>query len=367
MTFLCRLEATGGRPSGFDYLRLLLAVSVVVWHSFSVCYGEDWAKPVLLFGPFRPLGLFIVPSFFALSGFLVAGSLERNSLPAFMTLRALRIFPALTAEVVISAVIIGPLVTGMPLSDYFVQRKFFSYFLNVIGYIHFELPGVFSANPLPRLVNLQLWTVPFELECYIVLGALALFGLVAKRERLATVVVALTLFLQIKDMVIGPMIPIDTGGLGRVLICSFLFGVLFYIWRDRVQYSWLAFAAALACSWILLSDALYLASLPIAYATVFIGLQNWRRLFFIKGADYSYGVYLYGFPVQQMLIQFYPGHSWYLNSIASLLVAGLFAYISWTFLESKVMERKSGILLLVSGIETRFKLITLPRTRSTPR
>src|ERR1700753_4196962 len=149
------------------------------------------------------------------AGFLVAGSLERNSLPAFMTLRALRIFPALTAEVVISAVIIGPLVTAMPLSDYFVQRKFLSYFLNVIGYIHFELPGVFSANPLPRLVNLQLWTVPFELECYIVLGALALFGLVAKRERLATAVVALTLFLQIKDMVIGPMIPMDTGGLGR--------------------------------------------------------------------------------------------------------------------------------------------------------
>jgi peptidoglycan/LPS O-acetylase OafA/YrhL len=193
-----------------------------------------------------------------------------------MTLRALRIFPALTAEVVISAVIIGPLVTAMPLSDYFVHRKFLSYFLNVIGYIHFELPGVFSANPLPRLVNLQLWTVPFELECYIVLGALALFGLVAKRERLATAVVALTLFLQIKDMVIGPMIPLDTGGLGRVLICSFLFGVLFYIWRDRVQYSWLPFAAALACSWILLSDnhALYLAAFPVAYATVFLGLQN---------------------------------------------------------------------------------------------
>jgi peptidoglycan/LPS O-acetylase OafA/YrhL len=355
MTIKDQLELTGGRPSAFDYLRLTLAISVVVWHSFSVCHGEEWAKLLLLLGPFRPLGLFIVPSFFALSGFLVAGSLERNSLPAFMTLRALRIFPALTAEVLISAIIIGPLVTMMPLSEYFTQRKLFSYFLNVVGYIHFELPGVFLNNPLPKLVNLQLWTVPLELECYVILGALALFGLATKRGRLAEIVVGLTLFLAMKDLVVGPLIPMDTGALGRVLICSFLFGVLFYIWRDLVLYSWIAFVSALVSSWILLSDnhALYLAALPIAYATVFLGLQNWHRAFFIKGADYSYGVYLYGFPVQQMLIDFYPGHPWYLNTIGSLLVAGLFAYISWTFLESKVLEQKGRVLQMVSQLEER--------------
>lgn len=159
-----QLVRTKNRPTGFDYLRIALSVSVLAAHTVTVCYGTQ-AETVLWSGPLRPLVYFIVPSFFALSGFLVAGSRERNSLPAFLTLRVLRIYPALTAEVVISAFLIGAALTILPLHQYFTSRTLLKYLLNVTGYIHYRLPGVFETLPTPNIVNAQLWTVPFELEC----------------------------------------------------------------------------------------------------------------------------------------------------------------------------------------------------------
>ena len=81
-----QLKLTQGRPSGFDYLRIILSVSVVAWHTILVLHGQPAERPYWT-GLTRPFPFFILPSFFALSGFLVAGSLDRNDLPAFLTLR----------------------------------------------------------------------------------------------------------------------------------------------------------------------------------------------------------------------------------------------------------------------------------------
>jgi hypothetical protein len=94
--------------------------------------------------------------------------------PRFLTLRAVRIFPALFCEVTISALILGPMLTTFSLQKYFSDLKFYTYFLNVIGRIHYYLPGLFLDNPFPQNVNNQLWTIPFELECYIAITILAL-------------------------------------------------------------------------------------------------------------------------------------------------------------------------------------------------
>ena len=103
--------------------------------------------------------------FFALSGFLVASSLERcKTLFTFLGLRAIRILPALAVEIFISALIIGPLFTTEPAKAYFAAPEFHDYFLNILGDIHYHLPGVFAANPSDA-VNGQLWTVPYEMIC----------------------------------------------------------------------------------------------------------------------------------------------------------------------------------------------------------
>ena len=151
-----RLEATGGRPSGFDYLRIILATSVILFHSFNLTTGENVALHDL-HGFFRPIDALIVPMFFSLSGFLIAGSLERSrTLISFLGLRAIRLVPALLVETVLSAIVIGLLFSYLPYRQYLVDSEFSRYFLNVIGDIHYNLPGVFEHNPFPRIVNGQI-------------------------------------------------------------------------------------------------------------------------------------------------------------------------------------------------------------------
>ncbi|MGH7045563.1 MAG: hypothetical protein ACREE2_04130 [Stellaceae bacterium] len=128
-----RVKLTGGRSSGFDYLRLSLAVAVIVVHSASTSYGHA-SDPLVWGGPQRVLEHLILPMFFALSGCLVAGSLERCSiLVSFFGLRIVRIVPALAVEVALSALIFGPLLSSVDLRSYFTSLNFIYIFLILLA------------------------------------------------------------------------------------------------------------------------------------------------------------------------------------------------------------------------------------------
>ena len=91
--------------------------------------------------------LYLVPAFFAVSGFLVTGSgLRVRATSTFLAFRVLRILPALLVEVTLSALVLGPIFTRLPLSSYFSDQQFFRYFGNIVGWITFYLPGVFQNN-----------------------------------------------------------------------------------------------------------------------------------------------------------------------------------------------------------------------------
>jgi peptidoglycan/LPS O-acetylase OafA/YrhL len=184
-----KMAAASNRPAGFDYMRLILASAVILTHSFMVT-GTSAQAVALWYSDYRAVFGLILPMFFALSGFLVAGSLERNkSLVSFLGLRAIRLVPALALEVTLSALILGPLLTTMQLHDYFISPLFSHYFLNIIGDIHYHLPGLFNKNPVGSKVNSQLWTIPFELLCYISLAFIAFLGIAARRNMLALLLI----------------------------------------------------------------------------------------------------------------------------------------------------------------------------------
>lgn len=354
-----RFEQTGGRPSGFDYLRISLSVSVIAWHSIGACYGGA-AETQLLMGPLRPLVYLIVPCFFALSGFLIAGSLERNDLLSFLTLRGIRIFPALTLEVVLSAFLLGPLLTKLPLSTYFSNSEFYQYMLNIVGYIHYNLPGLFIDNPAGPKVNAQLWTIPFELECYIAISVLALLTLARRPGLLMGLLIAATVFSVAKQVLGHHVLPIDSTPPGRALVFCFLFGVTIYGLRNKIAWNAYLFAAAALLTYVLLnfSETTYFAFLPISYMTVYVGLLNPKKVFIIKSADYSYGMYLYGYPIQQAIALLFPSlRFWWFNLAATLLFSGLFAWFSWTFVEAPVMQRKKQALKWVHAAAQRPVLV----------
>ena len=229
-------ERAKRRPSGFDYLRIALAVTIILFHAPIVCSGTDMIR-WLVGGPFRPVTFFLVPSFFALSGFLIAGSLERNPLPTFFALRALRIVPALAVEVFLSAVVIGACFTTLPLSEYFTSAGFWAYFQNIVGNVHMTLPGVFIDLPMPNNVNGQLWTIPFELDCYLVLGVLTLLGITHRPRRLVWTTAALVLAITFWPLVSGVPHPRFNVAPGRMLITVTLFAVWMFKVRHSIPFS----------------------------------------------------------------------------------------------------------------------------------
>lgn len=386
-TIAIRMEATGGRTSGFDYLRIILAAMVVLAHSRAATIGLQHHGFAMVPGgpvssgalPHPPLGQPVVwailPSFFALSGFLVAGSLTRSRTTVeFVLLRAIRLVPALFVETLLAAFILGPLVTELPLQDYLTHPLFLSYPLNIVGDIHYSLPGVFTHNPWPGVVNQQLWTIPGELFCYLTLVGVSVSGLARHRPAVLGAVLLAILGFSIATFAMpGVAFRWTTGasnaGLSTLWL-SFLCGVSIYFWRDRIPLNLGLFALAVVLTYVLLYDGAfqYLATVPIAYATVYVGLTDFRKTIINKTGDYSYGVYLYGFPIQQLIAYLVPANrNWGLNFVLALLISLGLAALSWHLVESKALDQRKRVLAAVrSGqdwMAARLNAVLPPRLR----
>ena len=224
-----RIVETKGRASGFDYLRLSLAISVILFHSIVTSYGPA-TQATVVSSASGALWALVLPMFFALSGFLVAGSLDRtNNLFTFLGLRILRIFPALAVDTFFCALVLGPHFTTLPLSSYFRDTEFASYFLNILGQIHYKLPGTFETNPI-TLVNGQLWTIPSELGCYVTLAVLALLGLNRRKWLFLAALIALVGVLEVRILFLGVHINSE-----RELLICFLSGVTLFLFRDDIR------------------------------------------------------------------------------------------------------------------------------------
>lgn len=355
------------RATGFDYLRLALALSVAFWHCFFLSYGQDAKHSAA-----RVLVLLILPMFFALSGFLVSGSLSRTrTIHEFLTLRAVRIVPALAVEVVLSAFVIGLAFTTLPVVDYLASPVFHRYFLNILGDIHFFLPGVFEDNPTKR-VNGSLWTIPYELYCYLAITALYLVGAIRNRRRLVLIVAVVQVVLPLRDILRHEFIKYDEALPGRMLVLSFLCGVLIYFYRERIVLRAWLFVAAVVLSLVLLQSIYtsYLVAFPAAYITVFLGLTNPRRLPVVMDGDYSYGIYLYAAPIQQAVLALFPAHrTWWFNLAAAFVPFCLFAAFSWHVVEKPILGHRKIFVDFIDRVVVRIEGIVrrLVRRPALPR
>ena len=129
-TIGAKLDKYSGIAPGFDLLRVVLAASVVTWHSFGVAREAVWLDGTPGAWIF---GYSILVMFFALSGFLITGSAQRLSLDNFLINRGLRIIPALAVEIILSAFVLGPIFTKLALGDYLTRPGTYSYLTNIVG------------------------------------------------------------------------------------------------------------------------------------------------------------------------------------------------------------------------------------------
>lgn len=337
-------------------MRLLLATGVIVQHTINVSYGQSTAE-ALFHSPARAMFGLIVPMFFSLSGFLVAGSLERNrTLFSFLGLRGLRLLPALMFEVTLSALVLGLAFTDLTLREYFSDSEFRNYFWNIVGHIHYQLPGVFLNNPAPRIVNGQLWTIPAELKCYLLLGALSFVGVMGRRWLTGWIV----LLTQLVLAVLATQYSVEDPTLVSpyVLVGCFMVGVCAFRLRDQILLSGFVALLATAAAFLLLliPRGDWFLPIPTTYMTLYLGTLNPREHSFLLSGDYSYGLYLYGFPIQQAVATHSWTHQWWINFILAYPLAFSLAILSWWMVEKPAMNLKS-VMYRVEAYLLRFRMV----------
>ncbi len=353
-----RMERYAGFGPGFDMLRLLLASGVVLWHSFPLTTGSPHLIEAT---PFWFLVSAMVPMFFALSGFLVTASAARTRVVPFLLNRGARIFPALISVVLFAALILGPIFTTLPLADYFRAPELYRYLMGLVGFVSFPLPGVWEYLPAPNNVNGSLWTVPHELLCYAIVAAFMVAGLLRRVGFMAGFFALIFVLAIFAEMEARPGFLAPLGFLldsvhfaqGSKIIPFFVFGSILYTAQKRIPYSNLLGILSLAA--ILLVGAfvepsarkgplLWLATAPmLTYIVVWIGLKPLKMPKFLEGKDLSYGVYLWHFPILQILVWSTGIAVWWQLFALSILPVGVVAWISWHRIEKPALVLRKSL------------------------
>jgi peptidoglycan/LPS O-acetylase OafA/YrhL len=317
-------------------LRLVAAWAVIYGHSHAVAV---WGGPdvVAKFLQFKFAGAIAVHVFFVISGFLIAASLERNRLPIFLLSRALRIFPGLLACVAAWVFVLGPLLTVA--DDYWRNPVTWRYFTANVGlsmHTEYFLPGVFSGMKFES-VNGSLWSLPVEARLYLGMAALGLFALNRRARYNPLFLVAMLVgFLLLSPR---PMEDVES----RVYYCVAFFFTGAFAWlnRDEIPLSWPLLLAIMVLAAALHGTPRFFVgyALLLAYGTLFLAYVP--RLPVIRHHDFSYGLYLWGWPSQQLMQMWVPTAGPLANTIGATLVAGAFAVASWFLVEAPALRLKS--------------------------
>jgi peptidoglycan/LPS O-acetylase OafA/YrhL len=329
----------------FGLLRLLLALAVVYSHAFSVVSGRINDEPLTLLTGFT-LGEHAVNGFFAISGFLVTMSYDRRGWRDYLVARSLRIVPGLIFAVLVVALGIGLALTTRAPQAYLADPGLWRFITATLTSFksNIALPGVFASNPFSFPMG-TVWTLKYEVICYAGVFGIGLLGLLRYRALLLGAAVALILAVIARE-VLTPQGPkgIETS-LRLPLI--FLSGGLGWLWRDRLRLSGVGVALAFAAVLILSPTPLYKAALYLAtsYAMLALALApefTQRRT--EPPGDVSYGVYLYGWPVQQALVQLFPAAGAWTLLLPAIALTVLISIVSWLLVEKPALSLKKRLI-----------------------
>ncbi|WP_217474549.1 acyltransferase family protein [Stutzerimonas stutzeri] len=327
--------------NNFDFLRFVAACAVVVGHCYWLS-GAGASEPMRLFTGSLDTADIAVNLFFAMSGFLIAASwMNSRNVLNFAAKRALRIFPALCVSVLLTVLIVGPLVTGLPLKDYLLHSQTARFLGNMALVTHFHLPEVFTTNPFPDTVNGSVWTLPYEVLMYASLMLLGLIGLIG---RAATLAVPLALMLVHFYLIPGLGLESEVLRKTTRLGMFFFFGATLYLYRRVLPWNWKVALSLLGLSLLSAGTELwpYVHVLTLPYLTIYLAHLPIPRLAgFGRYGDFSYGIYIFSFPIQQWLMHaFGPQLSLGLFVVISLVVSIAVAVLSWHFVELPALQLK---------------------------
>jgi peptidoglycan/LPS O-acetylase OafA/YrhL len=354
------------RRNSLNFIRLVLAVAVIFSHTIALGGYRNAGNHYVRIGS---LGSVAVYGFFGISGYLIAGSAARTGTARYLWQRFLRIFPAFWVCLIVTAFVFGVIgwyhvntsvVTHCGVSCYVRQPG------GPVGYVfnnswlRINQPQI--AHTLPSgtfaaVWNGSLWTLFYEFLCYLLLAVLAVVGIL--RRRGLFVVVALVAWITEIIITCVPSLNLQFNALHHLDICNllsfvpvFLAGSLLYLYRDRIPDSgWLAWAslAVVVAGYFLpvgggIPDLTLTASdltvVFLAYPLLWLGIHLPLQRVGRKN-DYSYGIYIYAYPVQQLLALWGVAR-WGYWSYSLLAIAATLplAMASWWAVEKHALKLK---------------------------
>ena len=339
------------QANNFDLLRILFAWFVIVSHSY-VLNGDGATDPLFEMTQQTFLFSFIgVKGFFIISGYLIFKSMVvSTSVFEYLVKRVLRIFPALAVVLLVTlAAVYFIYPSNMP--PFFSNKEVYAYFLgNIILFKpHFFISGIFSGLP-SAAINGSLWTIEYEFFFYLFI--LLLFYFRSNKKTLkALLVIVVALFLMVRlafyDWTVQthffiPLEPLfDLGP-------YFLMGSLLSCFDFDTMPAKNAIAAVL--SLVLVASVYFKIGHTVVYFTlpflvIYVGKQTSKLANWVHTTmgDPSYGIYLYAFPLQQLLIYWYRPSTLVLF-VASTIGAFVFGYLSWILIEKKALALKQYFL-----------------------
>ncbi|MCP3726162.1 acyltransferase [Paraburkholderia sp. CNPSo 3272] len=333
--------------NNFDLVRLIASLAVIFGHSFYLFPTGGYQEPVTMLVERNFSGTLSVGTFFFISGILVTQSFDRNRSPfRFALMRLARILPGLFVCIAVLSFIIGPAVSILPLSEYFKQQSVYCYLGQNSTLIWVFpslrscnlLPGVFNSNHLPSAPAGSLWTLGPEVACYTYVLAAGCLGFLRTPIRLGLSIAAILVLHAVVPRAV-PYFSDDHYTDALKVGLFFLAGVAAYAVRDllviRGRYTvLLVIAAAILQGTRVQEYALYVA---LFYLVLVVAASPTLRRVVLPG-DYSFGVYIYGWPIQQSLNHFARTITSYPSNLVSLPLALLAGYISWTLVERPALN-----------------------------
>jgi peptidoglycan/LPS O-acetylase OafA/YrhL len=337
----------GQRANNFTAIRLLFAYAVLFGHSYPI--SGNGMDPISALMTQMWIGEAAVLGFFSISGFLICASFLSRSIPEFVSARLLRLYPGFIVCLVVTALVLGPIDNTMTLVEYYSSPDVYRYiFINApIWDLYWNIPNHAPNNPFPGSTNGATWTLPAELLCYFSILVVGFFGALDTRFRANVGIIALAIvgwFAYDSLPVFGAYERFDRPA------GAFLVGVAFWINRRQIPLHWSGVILAVAVIYLTNGTPAWWPGYMIASAyLIFYAAYMLPHLDLDRFGDISYGVYIYAWPIQQLV--WWDGQSGAMNALcATPIVFGL-AIASWFLVERpalslrKPFSRLLGLLI----------------------
>lgn len=338
------------QKNSFHFIRFIAASLIIVAHSSVLLKNNPEFDPVrgatLGFLASHDLSSFALTAFFFLSGFLITESyLRSKNILHYLIKRFLRIFPALIVVIFLTVFILGPIFTEFGLYDYFLSPFTRSYLLNItLLRMQFDLPGVFINNIYPRAINGSLWSLPVEFLCYLLLPLFFLkINRIDKSIGLG-LILAFILFITGHFNTTGIVILSISIGQALPMIFYFVMGMFYNLNKDKIKLDIRLVIFSVLLMLFTKNTTSYDIVFKFAYPYVLMWLSSNNIQIlnkFEKMGDFSYGIYIYAFPVQQTLIYLFGSEMHYIFfTLLTFVITFSFAVMSWFFVEKPAMNLK---------------------------